>query len=76
MSQTTASMMTSVSVDCGIFFKIRIYVQANFLLKLSSHGHLFCSRLFSPSTKKAISTYLAASLKFSSLLYSVCLGFD
>ena len=69
-------MMTSVSVNCGIFFKIRIYVQANFLLKLSSHGHLFCSRLFSPSTKKAISKYLAASLKFSSLLYSVCLGFD
>ena len=68
--------MTALSVDSGIFFKIRIYVQANFLLKLSSHDHLFCSRLFSPSTKKAISKYLAASLMLSSLLYSVCLGFD
>lgn len=76
MSQTTVFLMTFVNVDCGIFFKVRISVQANLLLKLPSHSHLFCDRLFSPSTKKVISKYLAISLKLSNLLYSVCLGFD
>lgn len=64
MFQTAVFLMTSVNADCGTFFKAKISIHASFLLmKLPSHHHLLSNRVFSPSTKKVISEYLAVSLK-------------